>query len=78
MTTLNINEDAQFALKGLLNRFTGMAHEAGDMLMKAAESRSRADQVARLKEKTDAELKELGIHNESELYRYVFRDLIAF
>lgn len=47
----------------------------GAALMRAAESRSRVEQMERLNAKSDEELAALGLRRE-DIARYVFRDMM--
>lgn len=78
MASLNTNAQRHFAFSGVMARLSWLAHAIGDALVRAAERRSPAPEIERLRNLSEAEQHALGIHDDSDLIRYACRNLIAY
>ena len=68
------NATTHFADTGFGSALTHFFHSMGAAMTSYMERRSRADQIAALNAKSDAELAELGITRDA-IPAYVFRDM---
>lgn len=78
MASVTTNTHKFGAFSGVTAFASRVGHAIWDVLMQAAESRSRVHEIERLRNLPEAQRKQLGISEEHELIRYAFRDLIAF